>query len=271
MTPNVNVEAQQAEAERQWLVHETHRRLSALLGYLSMQLQKDLNISGLKQEGHHGKQLYFEDLDRITQARQEHIHPRNADGVRRPLAACRRKDKPHECKHGFMKDHLIASQPRPLCRELAERCSLPSKGRRNAVGSIEPSRNSGSINGTVPAIAVATGDNNDNEIPYRLPITEQTHEASCDGNCHNEQSLEDIALVVESSQAAQVGYHCDYCCKGQPVGAAEGKEWSKGHATLREQCQGESVAYCSRRHAQRIISDCFAWCSAYTERNSETY
>ena len=143
------------------------------------------------------------------------------------MAACRRTDKPHECKHGFMKDHLIASQPRLLCRELAERCSLPSKGRRHVLGSIEPSRNSGSINGTVPAIAVATGDKNDIKILYRLLITEQTHEASCDGNCHNEQSLEDIVLVVESSQAAQVGYHCDYYCKRQPVGVAEGKEWSK--------------------------------------------
>ena len=42
------------------------------------------------------------------------------------------------------------------------------------------------------------------------------------------------------------------------MGVAEGKEWSKGHATLCEQCSHESIAYCSRRHSQRIISDCFA-------------
>ncbi len=66
-----------------------------------------------------------------------------------------------------------------------------------------------------------------------------------------------MITAVETSQSAQVGYHCDYCNKRQPVGVAEGKEWAKGHQTLSEQCRGETVAYGSRRHALRIMSDCF--------------
>ncbi len=127
------------------------------------------------------------------------------------MAACRSKDKPDQCKHGFMKDHLLDDRPRLLCRGLAEALSLPSKGRRNAVGSIEGSRNSGSINGSVPAMSVGTGDNNDIKIPYRLPITQQSHDVECDGNCPEEQPLEELIVAVEACQSAQVGYHCDYC------------------------------------------------------------
>ena len=164
--------------------------------------------------------------DRTT---QEHVHPKNAQGERRPLTACRIRDKPEICKHGFMKDHLIHEHPRVICAGLAETLGLASKGRRNAVGSIEPSRNSGSINGTVPAIAVGTGNNNDIKIPYRVPIMPQTHEKSCSKACCENNSLEDVVRAVEASQSAQVGYHCDYCNKRQPVGVAEGKEWAKGH------------------------------------------
>eukprot|EP00959_Pyramimonas_sp_CCMP1952_P080323 1678706-Pyramimonas_sp.AAC.1 len=132
------------------------------------------------------------------------------------------------------------------------------KGRRNAVGSIEPSRNSGSINGSVPAVAVGTGNNNDIKVPYRLPITEKTHDESCSESCFEKASLEDIVRAVEASQSAQVGYHCDYCNKRQPIGVAEAKEWAKGHQQLAETLKGETCAYASRRHALRICSDCFA-------------
>ena len=257
LSPDADALRLQAETEETWPAHATNRRLAGLPRYLSMSPGQGADLPELLREGQEWKRKYFADVDSITQARQEHIHPKNADGERRPLAACRTKDKPDECKHGFMKDHLLADHPRLICRGLAEKLSLPSKGRRNAVGSIESSRNSGSINGSVPAISVATGDNNDIKIPYRLPITSQSHDVGCDGTCPKEQPLEDLISAVESSQSAQVGYHCDYSNKRQPVGVAEGKEWGKGHQTLSESCRGESVAYCSRRHAQRIVSDCF--------------
>eukprot|EP00959_Pyramimonas_sp_CCMP1952_P399056 8361989-Pyramimonas_sp.AAC.1 len=63
-------------------------------------------------EGEAWKKEYFDDVDRVIRARQEHVHPKDAEGTRRPLTACRTKEKPDVCKHGFMKDHLIHEAPR---------------------------------------------------------------------------------------------------------------------------------------------------------------
>ncbi len=86
---------------------------------------------------------------------------------------------------------------------------LPSKGRRNAVGSIEPSRNSGSINGGVLAVTVGTGNNNDMKIPCRMPITLETHDTSCTESCYETCGLDDVVRAVEASLSAQ----------GRPLGA----------------------------------------------------
>ena len=88
-------------------------------------------------------QKYQSYIDSVVFRRQEHVHPRDSDGVRRPLTACRSRDKPDECKHGFPKDHLIATAPRLLCPALAKELGFKTSGRRNAVGSIEPPRQSG--------------------------------------------------------------------------------------------------------------------------------
>ena len=126
------------------------------------------------------------------------------------------------------------------------------------VGYIEPSRNSGSVNGTMPTAAVGSGDNGDIKVPYRLPILEATCDSTCTGDCHKMVAIEAMIDAVDSSQAAQVGYHCDYGNKRQPIGVYEARKWEKGQRALAEKLKGESTTYSARRHAQRIMSDCFA-------------
>ena len=123
------------------------------------------------------------------------------------------------------------------CPGLASERGLAIKGKRNAVGSFLSSRNSGTINATVPAMAVGTGDNNDIKIPYRFGITATSHEMECQASwcqpcASNEKDIDDMIRAVETSQAAQVGYHCDYCNKRQPIGVAEANEWEKRPSNL---------------------------------------
>ena len=127
-----------------------------------------------------------------------------------------------------MKDHLICSETRLLCNCIAKDLGFATSGRRNAVGSLEPSRTSGSVNGTMPAFAVASGDNGDIKVPYRLPLLEATQDAACKERCFEKQSIDAISDAVDDSQAAQVGYHCDYCNKRQPIGLHECREWRRG-------------------------------------------
>ena len=65
----------------------------------------------------------------------------------------------------------------------------------------------------------------------------------------------DIVCVAESEQAAQVGHRCYYDSQSGFVGVTEGKERSKGLASLSECCEEESVAYSSRHYTQGSVSD----------------
>ena len=157
-----------------------------------------------------------------------------------------------------MKDKLRHTEPRFLCECVAKELDLPTKGRRNVIGSFLPSRGSSSLNGGMPGITAAGRDNNDIKCPYRLPTMRATCDAACKGTCFTTKSTAAIIEAVDTSQSAQVGHHCDYSNKRQPVGMHECREWSKGHRDLACNLQGETLGYATKRHAQRIISDCFA-------------
>lgn len=134
-----------------------------------------------------------------------------------------------------MRTTKVSDKCRLVCRGVAEAVGLPFKGKRNAIGSILPPRSSPSVNGAIPAVLVAAADNCDVKLPYRLAITDELHEASCSESCPQNSSLESIVDAAEGAQAAQVGYHCDYGNKRQPVGMHEAKQWSRGHTKLSEQ------------------------------------
>jgi hypothetical protein len=218
------------------------------------------SASAFEKDGLDWLEKYRADANRVFKLRQEHIHLKNAKGVREPLTACRSKDKPENCKHGFEKEKLIYPKARVICQGVAENVGLSYKGKRNAIGSLEAARNSGSLNGAVPALSVASGDNNDIKIPFRFAITEATHEASCSRTCPQTTSLREIIKAIEASQAAQVGYHCDYANKRQVIGLRECREWCKGLNALGAKLQQghEQIPYIAARYAKRIISNCFA-------------
>ena len=225
-------------AKKTWPAHAMDQRLSSLPAYLGNRFDAKLSIQPCMDEGRTWKKSYLQDLNHVICMRQEHVHPIDPHtGARKPLTACRRKTKPLECKHGFPMDHLIHDSTLLLCPGLASERGLAIKGKRNAVGSFLSSRNSWTINATVPAMAVGTGDNNDIKIPYRFGITATSHEKECQISwcqpcASNEKDIDDMIRAVETSQAAQVGYHCDYCNKRQPIGVAEANEWEKCHQTL---------------------------------------
>ena len=103
---------QYEEGERTWPEHREQRRLPALPAYLQTEdagLLQEGSRESLRREGRQWLASYREDLDRVTRYRQEHIHPKNHKGERKPLTACQTKDKPNECKHGFFKDNLVES------------------------------------------------------------------------------------------------------------------------------------------------------------------
>ena len=180
--------------------------------------------------------------------------PPGLQGQRHPLTARRSREKPDGCKHGFPKTTQTCDHPRIFCTGMATRLGLPGKGKRNAVGTFLPSRSSGTLNGAVPALLVASGDN-DIKNPTRLVISSKTHDKECEENGAQSNNLTAQVKAMEASQAAQVGYHCDYCNKRQPVGIHECKEWAKGHKTLEQGVKGERLSYKAKRHTPRIISD----------------
>ena len=210
------------------------------------------------EEGKAWRRLYEADLQDVMLRRQHHMHMPDAQGHRKPLGACKRKDNKDECRHGFPKFHEITEQALVVCPEMAARMRMPVAGRRSAVGSLHGALNHEYLNGCIPAISVGGRDNNDIKLPYRFPITAGSHSSLCSANCVDSTRLSDMVQAIEASQDATIGYCFDYATKRQPVGVYECREWMKGHNNLAQSLQKEEVRYAALRHTQRVISDCFA-------------
>jgi hypothetical protein len=114
-------------------------------------------------------------------------------------------------------------------------------GRRSKLGSLHGPMNQESVNGTHPAMLAAHQFNSDVQLPYRFPITEETHSPACDGRCYDGADEAVIVQAAQASQDAQAGYACDYSNKRQPMAFNEVKECCKGHARLGEKLSGEHV------------------------------
>ena len=71
------------------------------------------------------------------------------------------------------------------------------------------------LNGTHPALPVATRFNSDVQLPYRMPICAQTHAKDlCDNpNCVDAVNEDEIIDSCQNAQNAQAGYACDYTAK----------------------------------------------------------
>ena len=214
----------------QWKKHgrsmRTPKKLCSLPSYLGMRpAPNDDQV----EEGKAWRRLYEADLQDVMLRRQHHMHMPDAQGHRKPLGACKRKDNKDECRHGFPKFHEITEQALVVCPEMAARMRMPVAGRRSAVGSLHGALNHEYLNGCIPAISVGARDNNDIKLPYRFPITAGSHSSLCSANCVDSTRLSDMVQAIEASQDTTIGYCFDYATKRQPVGVYECREWMKGH------------------------------------------
>ena len=174
-----------------------------------------------------------------------------------PLTHCRRQDNPSLCKSDFPRLKWLIKEAVVLCRGLLEQMDMACSGRRSKLGSLHGPMNNEWLNGTSPAMLAVQHCNSDVQLPYRLPICQETHSEACELKCWLECNETTIIEGCQCGQDAQAGYACDYCSKRQPMAFNEVKECCKGHAELSLKLRGQSTNYIGKRHAMRLMSDAY--------------
>ena len=195
---------------------------------------KEESKEDLKADGREYGRRYAKALQHNQSRVQHHRHKKDANGTRKPLAACQDKQHKGECKHGFPKTKVLTDKALVVCPGVAQKCGLRTSGRRNALGSILPSRNSPWLNGTHPAFTVAFGFNTDTSPNDRLPIIEETHDVSCTRSCCKSGSTSQVSRATHRAQILTDGYFGGYIVKAQPVGRYELKKCTDHMQVLRE-------------------------------------
>ena len=174
-----------------------------------------------------------------------------------PLAHCRPPDDPSTCKSDFPRKAWLINKAVLLCHGLLEQMKMACTGRRSKLGSLHGPMNQENLNGTSSAMLAAQACNSDVQLPYRLPICQETHSTECQKKCWELCDEKTIVEAVQCSQDAQAGYACDYCSKRQPMAFNEVKECCKGHSDLNQSLAGERLNYVGKRHASRFMSDAY--------------
>ena len=147
-----------------------------------------------------------EDVEQLQQRKQHHAHlPAGPGGERRPLPPCRDPKDPTRCKSGFPRDsQLILGRTALVCRGLAEQLDLPVKGKQSSLGLQRGPVNDPNLNGKALAALRCNGDL---QVPYRFPVTKETHD---DALCQEETCVGDgdVKLLVREAQRTQAGRFC---------------------------------------------------------------
>ena len=120
-------------------------------------------------------------------------------------------------------------------------------------------RSCGWLNGSHPALLIGGRGNSDVQLAMRMPITAASHWKNCSQECVGQADLAALQRVMQAAQAAQIGYSTDYLTKRQAKGLYECREFARGHAALSGKLveEGAAVGQVTRRHAQRLVADCF--------------
>ena len=188
---------------------------------------------------------------------QHHLHPLAPDKTKRvPLNACRRKDRPSECKGGFPLINEITPEPLVVCQGIANARKLPITGDRSALGSILPARSDPMLNAAPQGLVCFIGDNADMKIPYRVPIMRETHEPSvCQQDCVGTTDVRTLAYQVQSIQALIAGYFAGYAAKMQLVGKTEARRMSEALDRHPPATGDGAEAKQFREAAKRLVRD----------------
>ena len=113
---------------------------------------------------------FRKDVQLLQEHKQHHIHIPDQDGVRQPLAHCRRADDPSKCKGGFPREKELIDVSVVICQGLARAMAMSVSGRRNMLGSLHGPVNEPNLNSSHPGLLTGLRCNVDAQLPYRLPI-----------------------------------------------------------------------------------------------------
>ena len=199
-----------------------------------------------------------EDAEALQMHKQHHVHIMDSKGVRQPLNHCRDPKDPTKCKAHFPREKWLTEKPYLVCPELAKQSGMPHKGKKSMVGMPWGPCNDPNLNGNHPALLTGLRCNGDVQLPYRFPITKDTHaHQQCTQNCDQEMPLRKLVLEAQTNQAAQAGYACDYQNKRLQIANHEIKEWMKGQKHLSEELKDSKAGYVGARQVKRLITDCY--------------
>ena len=199
-----------------------------------------------------------EDAEALQMHKQHHVHIMDSKGVRQPLNHCRDAKDPSKCKAHFPREKWLTDKPYLVCPELAKQNGMPHKGKKSMVGMPWGPCNDPNLNGNHPALLTGLRCNGDVQVPYRFPITKDTHEQQlCTQNCDQEMPPWKLVRDAQTTQAAQAGYACDYQNKRLQIANHEIKEWMKGQKHLSEELKDSKAGYVGARQVKRLITDCY--------------
>ena len=201
---------------------------------------------------------YFSDVEVLQMHKQHHVHIADSKGIRQPLHHCKDPKDPTKCKAHFPRTEWLTEKPILICPSLAKEKDMPHKGKRSMVGLPWGPCNDPNLNGNHPALLSALRCNGDVQLPFRFPITEDTHNHKlCREKCHEQMTLEQLVRDAQITQAAQAGYACDYQNKRAQIANQETKEMMKGQQHLYEDLKDNKAGYYGARTVKRLITDCY--------------
>lgn len=214
-------------------------------------------------------QSYLQHFQKIQGMKQNHVHKWSAKKQRfEPLDHCKRTDKPHLCKSDFPRTTWMIDKSVVLCPGLLEKLNMPARGQRHYLGAFHGPLNCPSLNGTSPAISIATcvlggACNTDFQIPYRLPPLPEIHandhcqEPTCTLIFDLQRHTRNMINITRRSQSMQIGYQTDSQNKRLCKSFYEIREFEKSHKMLQIQVQESSIGVANARHTQRIASQLY--------------
>ena len=191
------------------------------------------NIDELKNDGLKLVDNFMRDAQFVFSRVQHHCYQKTSMGYV-PFKACKVKQrgkckstKVHVCKADCPKTKLLISATRLVCRGLAKKHGLRTKGRRNQLGNMIGKRACEWQSGTHPAFAILFRSNSHTLPNYRAPLLSCTHDddacdnKECKDSCLDSEMNKKLAKLSQRVCRECTGYH-----SGHVQGAACGRQVS---------------------------------------------